>query len=286
MGMILSRTEHRELVRPEGRICYTVAGDGPLVLAVPGMGDTGSSYRELLGPLVEQGYRVAVTELRGHGGSGTGFSEYGDRPTAGDLLALIDELGGPAVVVANSMAAAAAVLAAADRPGAIAAIVGVGPLLREHGGRASAPLLRLMFRVLFARPWGVGVWASYYRGQLNRGAKAPWLAEHVDELRAMLRAPGALAALRRLAVSLDHSEAGRAVEGLSLPMLHFIGALDPDYPDPAAERDWIASLGATAVLVPEAAHYPHAQRPDLVVPVVLDFLGRQPRSAKGWSPHA
>ena len=88
------------------------------------MGDLRGTWRELVGPLVEAGFRVAVTDLRGHGDADTTFTEHGDIATAGDILALIDELGGPALVLGNSMAGSAAVIAAAaatgcrGRPGA------------------------------------------------------------------------------------------------------------------------------------------------------------------------
>ena len=74
------------------------------------MGDLRSSYRFLAPALVAAGYRVAGTDLRGHGDSDTSFTSYGDVDTAGDVAALIDELGGPAVIVGNSMGAGAAVL--------------------------------------------------------------------------------------------------------------------------------------------------------------------------------
>jgi len=61
-------------------------------------------------------YRVAATDLRGHGDSDATFATYGDAETAGDVHALIEELGGPAVIVGNSMGAAAAVMVAADHP--------------------------------------------------------------------------------------------------------------------------------------------------------------------------
>jgi pimeloyl-ACP methyl ester carboxylesterase len=110
------------LVRPAGRLSYAIAGAGPLIVAVPGMGDLRSSYLELAGPLVDAGFRVALLDLRGHGDSDTGFVEHGDEATASDILALIDELGGPAVVIGNSMAGSAALIAAADRPDAVAGL--------------------------------------------------------------------------------------------------------------------------------------------------------------------
>src|SRR5580692_2344116 len=103
----------RYLSRPDGRIGFDVDGDGPLVVLVPGMGDLRSGYRFLAPALREAGYRVATTDLRGHGDSDATFASYGDVETAGDVTALIEELGGPAVIVGNSMGAAAAALVAA-----------------------------------------------------------------------------------------------------------------------------------------------------------------------------
>ena len=54
-----------------------------------------------------------------------------------------------------------------------------------------------------------------------------------------------------------------------------MGELDPDFPSPAGEAQWIAErLDADVVMVPEAGHYPQSQRPDVVTPAVLAFLDR------------
>src|SRR6202142_1373283 len=106
----IQNTTTNHLTRPEGRIGYDVAGEGPLVVLAPGMGDLRAAYRFLAPALRDAGYRVASTDLRGHGESDTSFSSYGDVETAGDIVALIEELGSPAVVVGNSMAAGAAAL--------------------------------------------------------------------------------------------------------------------------------------------------------------------------------
>jgi alpha-beta hydrolase superfamily lysophospholipase len=70
------------LARPEGRIGYDVGGQGPLVVLVPGMGDLRRAYRFLAPGLREAGYRVACTDLRGHGDSDATFSSYGDVETS------------------------------------------------------------------------------------------------------------------------------------------------------------------------------------------------------------
>ena len=109
-------TTTQYLDRGEGRIAYDVTGSGPLVVAVPGMGDLRSTYRHLAPALVDAGFRVATMDLRGHGDSDTTFTAYDDPAAASDIIALIEHLGGPALVIGNSMGAAAAVIAAAENP--------------------------------------------------------------------------------------------------------------------------------------------------------------------------
>ncbi|MCI2239369.1 alpha/beta hydrolase [Paenibacillus sp. TRM 82003] len=262
------------LHRPGGRVALRSSGAGPLVVAVPGMGDLTGSYRDLAGPVVEAGYRLVLADLRGHGASDTTFREHGDEATAGDLVALLESAGEPGVLVGNSMSASAAVLAAARRPDLVAGLVLICPFLRPTGPRWADPLLRTAFRVLLARPWGARAWTAFY-ARLNRGRTAPWLPAHLGELRASFRDPARLGQFRRLAVSLDHSVVPPVLPGVSAPALLVVGELDPDYPDPAAELSWMArQLPSETFLVPDAGHYPHAQRADLVAPRVVEFLHR------------
>lgn len=270
------------LSRPEGRISYTDEGSGPLVVLVPGMGDLRSTWRELVGPLVTAGHRVAVTDLRGHGDSDTTFSHHGDVATGGDLLALIRELGeGPAVLIGNSMGASASVWAAAERPDLVAGLVLVAPFLREPKQNPTARrLTRLLYRVLFARPWGAVVWAAYYRRVLNRGITAPWLTEHVADIHAAMRRPGRLRSFRHLVLQLTHEPIEARLAEVRAPSIAFVGELDPDFPDPTAELAWIVqSLGAQGVAVPGVAHYPHHQAPGILVPAMLEHLAGLTRAA-------
>jgi alpha-beta hydrolase superfamily lysophospholipase len=57
------------LERDEGRIGYEVAGDGPLVVCLPGVGELRSRYRYTVPALAGAGFRVATMDLRGHGDS-------------------------------------------------------------------------------------------------------------------------------------------------------------------------------------------------------------------------
>jgi len=90
-----------------GRIAYEVTGESPLVVLAHGVGDRRQAYRFLTPKLAQAGYRVAAADLRGHGESSLGWTSVTGQDVisrtdiAGDLLALIRGLGGPAVIVGS-----------------------------------------------------------------------------------------------------------------------------------------------------------------------------------------
>jgi len=126
-----STPDIRLLDRSDGAVNYEVNSTGPLILCIPGMGDLRSSVRFLRHQLLAAEYRVAVMDLCDHGDSDHSFTEYGDGPTAGDIEALTLQLGGPAILVGNSMAAGSAVLVAARHPELVSGLVLLGPFVRD-----------------------------------------------------------------------------------------------------------------------------------------------------------
>ena len=256
------------LDRPGGRIGYDVAGAGPLVVLVPGMGDLRAAYRFLAPALRSAGYRVACTDLRGHGDSDATFSSYGDEETAADVAALICELGGPAVIVGNSMAAGSAVLAAVGQPGLVSGLVLVGPFVRNPTVGAGR---RVLLRVAMAPLWAAISWKSYLP-KLYAGRRPADFAEYRDQVVASLRRPGYARAFS-LTTRTSHAAAQARLADVTASVLVVMGQQDPDFPDPAGEAGWIAqTMHAQVVMVPEAGHYPQSQRPDITTAAVLRFL--------------
>jgi pimeloyl-ACP methyl ester carboxylesterase len=256
------------LDRPEGRVGYDVAGDGPLIVLVPGMGDLRGAYRFLAPALRDAGYRVASTDLRGHGDSDTAFASYGDVETAGDVLALIEQLGGPAIIVGNSMGAGAAAFAAAQQPELVRGLVLLGPFVRN--GKTSA-MQRLMLRVAMARPWAAISWKAYLP-KLYAGRRPDDFDEYRAQVVASLHRPGHAKAFS-MTTRTNHDPAEARLGDVAAPTLVVMGEQDPDFPDPRAEADWIAqALHGEVVMVSEAGHYPQSQRPDLTNEAVLRFL--------------
>jgi pimeloyl-ACP methyl ester carboxylesterase len=256
------------LTRPDGRVAYDIAGVGPLLVLLPGMGDLRAAYRFLAPALRSAGYRVACADLRGHGDSDTTFASYGDQETAGDTIALIEELGEPAVVIGNSMGAGAAVLAAAERPELVRGLVLIGPFVRN--GQISV-LQRLLLRVAMARPWAAMTWKAYLP-KLYAGRRPADFDQYREELIASLRRPGYAKAFS-LTTRTDHTPAEQRLSEVSTPTLVVMGEQDPDFPDPRDEAEWIAhALSGDVVIVPDAGHYPHSQQPQLTADGVLPFL--------------
>jgi pimeloyl-ACP methyl ester carboxylesterase len=258
----------RYLDRPGGRVAYDVAGTGPLVVLAPGMGDVRAVHRFLAPALVTAGYRVARVDLRGHGDSDTTFDVYDDVATGGDLLALAEHLGGPAVLVGNSMSAGSAVLAAAERPDLVAGLVLIGPFVRDV---PIGWLPRLALRLALRRPWGPAAWTAYY-GKLYPDAPPADLDDHRAAIRASLARPGGWQAFVATTRT-THAPAEARLDQVTAPTLVVMGTADPDFPDPAAEAALIASrLDGQVLLVPGAGHYPQAERPDVVAPRIVTFL--------------
>lgn len=260
-------TTTRYLDRGEGRIAYDVTGRGPLVVAVPGLGDLRSAYRHLAPNLVDAGFRVATMDLRGHGDSDTTFSAYDDPATASDITALIEHLGGPALLIGNSMGAAAAVIVAAEKPALIGGLVLIGPFVRNVPAPAWQ---RWMFRAMMGGPWARLAWLSYYPS-LFPGRKEGDYAEHRTAIGTALARPGYGRAFRAT-THVSHAPAEAALPGVSTDVLVVMGSKDPDFPDPTAEAELIVErLGGRAVIIPGAGHYPHAEFPELTTPAIVQF---------------
>jgi pimeloyl-ACP methyl ester carboxylesterase len=263
-----------------GRIAYEVTGEGPLVVLAHGMGDTRYSFRFLVPPLVAAGYRVAAADLRGHGESSTGWPSYTRTDTAGDLLAVIAQLGGPAVIVGHSFAGGSATIAAADAPEVISAIVEVDPFTLVPKLSLGAFVTNRRYRRGGLRLLGtaltgsVSVWMSYLKVAFP-GPRPADFAEAMTALAANVREPGRMDAARAMGRS-QPSDAAAKLGRIQCPALVFLGTLDPDWPDPKAEGERIvagmpAGLGQL-VMVNGAGHYGHTQFPDQVLAALLPFL--------------
>src|SRR3954465_3906404 len=243
---IAASTQSGWVDRPGGRIASDAVGTAPLGVCVPGMGELRSVYRRTAPALAAAGYRVVTMDLRGHGDSDATFTSYDDVAApraappplpsyaavaaAGYVLALIEELGGPAVVIGNSMGAGAAAWAAAERPELVTGLVLVGAFVRTP---PMNPLLALAFRAMMAGPWAPRMWASYLP-RLYPGRRPDDFAEHTGAIVASMRRPAYPRAFSRPARTPDAPVAAR-LDDVRAPVLVVMGEQDPDFADAPAE---------------------------------------------------
>lgn len=261
----------KRLQRPEGQLAYDIDGDGPLVVCLPGMGDLRSTYRFLVPALVESGYRVACLDLRGHGDSDATFSSYDDEALASDAVALIEELGGPAYVVGNSMGGAAAAIVAGDRPDLVEGVVLLGAFLREP---QVSGFMKALTRVLLWPPWVRLTWKSYLP-KLYAGTKPTDFAAHRDAMIEAMGAPGKAKAFS-ITARTSHKPVEERLSRIKAPSLFVMGSVDPDFSDPEGEAQWAASaIGSEVLMVDGVGHYPQSQAPDVINPAIVRFLQRQ-----------
>jgi pimeloyl-ACP methyl ester carboxylesterase len=105
-----------------------VSGDGPVVLCVPGWPELASSWRHQVAHLTARGFRVAVLDVRGYGGSSAPaeVERYTLRELAGDVAAVAAALDdGPIVLAGHDWGAPIAWNAAIRHPDRVRAVAGL-----------------------------------------------------------------------------------------------------------------------------------------------------------------
>ncbi|KQQ26881.1 alpha/beta fold hydrolase [Frondihabitans sp. Leaf304] len=265
----------------EGTIAYDLTGEGPLVVLAHGMGDSRHSYRFLVPELVAAGYRVANVDIRGCGDSSADWPSYSRTDIAGDLVAVVRHLGGPAVIVGQSISGGAATIAAATAPDVIVGVVELAPFTRKQSfdligilrtKRVRTGTTQLM-RVMLSG--SVKGWLAYL--DIAIPAKpADWTAERA-RIETELSKPERMKALRGMTKSAP-VDAGAQLANVQCPVLVIEGSADPDWTDPREEGtrilgDLPAGLGELAV-IDGAGHYPHTETPGAVLELVVPFLRR------------
>jgi pimeloyl-ACP methyl ester carboxylesterase len=263
-------------------LAYEIAGSGATILCLPGMGDLRQEYDRLAPALVAAGFRVMVADLRGHGDTSVGWHQYDVAALANDIERLLDaENIEKALLIGCSISGASTAYFTANHPERVAGLVGLSPIRRVPFSGLKGVLMSLVLHGMLAKPWGVSAWGIYYRS-LYPSVPPDDLDAYVERLKANLREPGRFAAVKAMAF------AGRDPDRLStirLPVLDFISTADPDYDNPQAEAEWLQSMMPQdeVHLLVGLGHYPHRERPDLILPRLLDFADRTLRSHSSFS---
>jgi len=259
----------RRLELSGGTLAYDDTGTGSLVICVPGMGDLRSTYRFSTPLLAAAGYRVVTLDVRGMGETTVCWDDYSVAAIGGDIIALVEALGsGPAHLVGNSMAAGAAVVAAARRPELVRSLVLTAPFVRDVMPTWAAAAI---FGPLLSGPWRAAMWDWYVRKAFPTRVPPDAVDEKLRRNR-NLAEPGRFAAFRRMAMASKRASSERLVD-VGSPVLVVMGTHDPDFPDPTKEARYVANaLRGNLLMIEGAGHYPQADSPDVFVAGLLEFF--------------
>jgi pimeloyl-ACP methyl ester carboxylesterase len=255
-----------------GTIAYDdTAGDGPLVLCLPGMGVNRFTYAPFVPELTARGYRVVTMDLRGEGETDAVWGDYSPEAIARDAVALLRMLqAGPAVLFTNSYTGASAVWAAAEAPELFSAIVLSNPFARVMP-KPSLFMRAALVAVTGVRPFWMLYWASLYKTKkAGAGEKRA--------LSASLKQPGRMKAVRAMAAA-DVSVCEARFGEVRTPALVLMGGKDPDFPDPVAEGRLVADrLRGELAVIDGAGHYPHSELPGETAAAVDAFVREHVRA--------
>ncbi len=282
-------------VRANGiRFATLEAGDGPLVLCLHGFPDHARSFRHQLPALARAGFRAVAPFMRGYAPSEVpADGPYQSAALAKDGAALIDALGyREAVVFGHDWGAVAAygvAIAAPERvTRLITAAVPHGPALPAAFLSSYDQQRRSWYMFFFQSPLAeMAVAHDDFRFLERLWADwSPGWALPADELAALkdtFRQPGVVAAALAYYRQTFDAQSQRPElaelqqrllsDPITVPTLYLHGRRDGCIG--VELLDGMASLfpgGLETLLVPDAGHFLHQERPDLVNAKLLEFL--------------
>ncbi len=247
------------------------AGDGQVVLLVPGFTGSKEDFRYLLDPLAAQGMRAIAIDQRGQYES-PGSDDPGAftvEALATDLLELVAELGGPVHLVGHSFGGLVSRAAVVGEPGLFRSLT----LLSSGPAALSGPRVDAL---------------AFLRPLLDSGGIVA-VADALDAVSAQLpvgvqRPPEEAAFLRTR--FLRHSTVGLVamadaltcepdrvdeLAATGVPIQVVYGEHDDAWP-PAVQAEMGARLGARVVVIPGAAHSPAVENPAAMVAALTSFV--------------
>jgi 3-oxoadipate enol-lactonase len=247
---------------------YTVDGpdDAPVLLLGASLGTTSELWAGQTPPLAKQ-FRVVRYDHRGHGNSPAPTGPYALADLGGDLIALLDHLGVESAHFAGiSISGMASMWVASHAPERVDRLALLGTSARL------GPPEMWSTRAATVRSQGLAAIAD--------AVVARWLPE--EYARAHVRVVAWLRGMLVATPPEGYAACCEAIETMDLladlpritaPTLVIAGLADEATPPAHAQRIVAGIPGSRLALAAGAAHLPQVSRPDLIVDVMLTFLG-------------
>ncbi|QCB93275.1 alpha/beta fold hydrolase [Cellulomonas shaoxiangyii] len=249
--------------------------DGPTLVLAHGFGCDQSMWR-YVAPAFERSHRVVLFDHIGAGGSDLGSYDpkrYGRlQGYADDVVALVEAVGGPVVLVGHSVSAMVGVLAAGSRPDLFERLVLVCPSPRYvdddgYRGGFSADEIDDLLTTMDANYLG---WAQFIAPVIVGRPDRPELAQELAN--SFCRTDPAIGRhFARTTFLSDNREDVARVAVRTLVVQSRVDAIAP----PQVGR-WVHEhlQDSEMVLLDAVGHCPNLSSPEALVAVLRDFLGR------------
>jgi aminoacrylate hydrolase len=252
-----------------GHLHYTLEGEGPPLLMVPGLGGVGEFWRPVV-PALARHFTVVLHDHRGAGKSSIERIDYSVEQMAGDVVALLDHLGiARAHYIGHSTGGAIGQTLALDRPDRLDRLV----------LSATWPAPDAYFEALFAARADIlatGGPQLYLRTTALLLNPPWWIRDHpelvaIDAAAAAARLPDPEVLQRRITAirRFDRSADLHRITASTLVIAARDDMVTPAYFAEALGR---AIGAATSVILPDGGHTFPVTRSDRFLAAVLPFL--------------
>lgn len=281
----------RELADPDSKfvevnglsVHYKEMGTGqPVFILLHGFGASAFSWREVMGPFAELGRVIAYDRpafgltSRPMPGDWTGNNPYSPESQAAIVIGLMDALGvEKAILVGNSAGGTVSVYTALTNPERVGGLILVDAAIYTGGGSPAwaRPLLGTP-QMRHLGPLLARQIASSGDDFIRTAFHDPTLVTQdiLDGYRKPLNANNWDRALWELTAASHPLGLAERLTELNLPVLVLTGDDDRIVPTEESLRLGAEIPGASLVVIPNAGHVPHEEKPDDFMQAVRDFL--------------
>jgi pimeloyl-ACP methyl ester carboxylesterase len=263
------------------RLAYLDVGEGSPIVLIHGLGGSMWQWEHQLSALAAK-HRVIVPDLLGSGLSDKPDLDYTPDHMLGSFRGLLDALHLDTVsLVGNSMGGGLAIALAVTQPTRVEHLILIGGFPDHVRDRVASPLFQ---QALDSR---APVWVAKLVNWLaGRALTTRVLREIIHDERTLTPAvverayrnrsqPGFIPPLLAIIRNLPLWETGfaRHIGEIRQPTLIVWGANDRLFPSAVADHLHATIPGSRVVTIPEAGHLSMWERPELVNPLLLEFLG-------------
>jgi pimeloyl-ACP methyl ester carboxylesterase len=251
------------------RLHYRLSGNGPALLLIPGLGQTGEMWDPLV-PLLAENYSVIQFDPRGIGRSLEKRSAFKIDDYTSDCLELLDRLQVDQALVAGiSFGGVLAQRFAADHPSRVSKLVlmsttdRTSPYLRQMAKLLVHALRRFPLRVFLQTVELLGSSPEEF------DAHEKEILQSVAERPISMRSRRTLGNQLRCLVSVDKAARGEKFTG---PTLVLAGEYDALIPNVYGRKLAADLADAKFMILQGCGHNPVTEQPKVVAKVMLDFF--------------